>query len=53
MQSLFTPYDLGPIRLKNRIVMPPMIRTRTSEGGLPTQFKGEPPSDHQGEKAWI
>jgi N-ethylmaleimide reductase len=36
MPSLFTPYELGPIRLKNRIVMPPMTRTRTSEGDLPT-----------------
>ena len=34
--SLFDPYDLGPIHLKNRIVMPPMTRTRTSEGDLPT-----------------
>jgi N-ethylmaleimide reductase len=32
----FGPYDLGPIHLKNRIVMPPMTRTRTSEGDLPT-----------------
>ncbi len=36
MPSLFDPYDLGSIRLKNRIVMPPMTRTRTSEGDLPT-----------------
>lgn len=36
MASLFTPYDLGPLHLKNRIVMPPMTRTRTSEGVLPT-----------------
>src|SRR6201991_3766425 len=26
----------GPIRLSNRIAMPPMTRTRTSEGDLPT-----------------
>jgi N-ethylmaleimide reductase len=36
MPSLFDSYDLGPIQLKNRIVMPPMTRTRTSEGVLPT-----------------
>ena len=36
MSSLFDPYDLGPVHLKNRIVMPPMTRTRTSEGSLPT-----------------
>ena len=36
MPSLLDPYDLGPVRLKNRIVMPPMTRTRTSEGDLPT-----------------
>lgn len=36
MHSLFAPYDLGPIHLKNRIVMPPMTRTRTSEGHLLT-----------------
>jgi N-ethylmaleimide reductase len=28
MLSLFDPYDLGPIRLKNRIVMAPMERSR-------------------------
>ena len=26
----------GAVQLKNRIVMPPMTRTRTSEGDLPT-----------------
>ena len=36
MPSQFGPYDLGPVHLKNRIVMPPMTRTRTSEGDLPT-----------------
>ena len=28
MPSLFAPYDLGPIHLKNRIVMAPMERSR-------------------------
>ena len=36
MARIFDPYDLGPIHLKNRIVMPPMTRTRTSEGERPT-----------------
>lgn len=36
MPSLFDPYDLGGLHLKNRIVMPPMTRTRTNEGVLPT-----------------
>jgi 2,4-dienoyl-CoA reductase-like NADH-dependent reductase (Old Yellow Enzyme family) len=27
----------GTVPLKNRIVMPPMTRTRTPEGGLPTR----------------
>ncbi len=35
MPSLFDPYNLGPVHLENRIVMPPMTRTRTSEGALP------------------
>ncbi|GEP07624.1 alkene reductase [Methylobacterium oxalidis] len=43
MPSLFHPYDLGPVHLKNRIVMPPMTRTRTSEGDLPTD--GDVPND--------
>ena len=37
MTSLFETQLLGgTVPLKNRIVMPPMTRTRTSEGGLPT-----------------
>ncbi|QIO34901.1 alkene reductase [Bradyrhizobium sp. 1(2017)] len=36
MSSLFDPFDLGPINLQNRIVMPPMTRTRTSEGEHPS-----------------
>lgn len=38
MPSLFDPYDLGPIHLKNRIVMAPMTRTRTSVGDLPNEL---------------
>lgn len=36
MPSLFDPFALGPLQLTNRIVMPPMTRTRTTEGELPT-----------------
>ncbi|MBZ9896190.1 alkene reductase [Mesorhizobium sp. BR1-1-6] len=36
MPSLFDSFDLGPVHLTSRIVMPPMTRTRTSEGALPT-----------------
>src|SRR5215467_8770126 len=36
MTSLFDTYDLAGLRLKNRVVMPPMTRTRTTEGELPT-----------------
>jgi N-ethylmaleimide reductase len=43
MPSLFHSYDLGPVHLKNRIVMPPMTRTRTSEGDLPTD--GDVPNE--------
>jgi N-ethylmaleimide reductase len=43
MPSLFDSYDLGPVHLENRIVMPPMTRTRTSEGDLPTD--GDVPNE--------
>ena len=36
MTSLFDPYYLGGLHLRNRVVMPPMTRTRTTEGALPT-----------------
>jgi N-ethylmaleimide reductase len=34
MHSLFDPYDLGPIRLANRIVMAPMTRSRARNAAL-------------------
>ena len=34
MPSLFDPYDLGPIRLANRIVMAPMTRSRVRNTAL-------------------
>ncbi|KRG67579.1 N-ethylmaleimide reductase [Stenotrophomonas chelatiphaga] len=33
---LFSPYSLGPLRLANRIVMPPMTRSRAAEGNVAT-----------------
>src|SRR5262249_29841150 len=36
MTSLFDPFALGGLHLRNRAVMPPMTRTRTTEGELPT-----------------
>ncbi|MCK1656159.1 alkene reductase [Bradyrhizobium sp. 151] len=36
MPSLFDSFELGPTHIKNRVVMPPMTRTRTSDGELPT-----------------
>ncbi|WP_341873605.1 oxidoreductase [Azotobacter salinestris] len=32
MSILFEPYDLGPLRLRNRIVMAPMTRVRNPDG---------------------
>jgi N-ethylmaleimide reductase len=34
--ELLTPYDLGPVRLRNRMVMAPMTRSRAGAGGVPT-----------------
>ena len=33
---LFTPHRLGALTLPNRIVMPPMTRSRSSAGNVPT-----------------
>jgi N-ethylmaleimide reductase len=33
---LFSPYSLGPLPLANRIVMPPMTRSRAAEGNVAT-----------------
>ncbi|KQN19635.1 alkene reductase, partial [Sphingomonas sp. Leaf33] len=35
--SLFSPYDLGPITLANRIVMAPLTRNRAAPGLLPSE----------------
>lgn len=39
--SLFDPFDLGGLRLPNRIVMPPMTRARAGAGGVPTRLMAE------------
>lgn len=38
--TLFETYDLGPHRLKNRIVMAPMTRNRAGQGNVPTSLIG-------------
>jgi N-ethylmaleimide reductase len=38
MASLFTPFHLNGLALRNRIVMAPMTRTRASEDGVPTDL---------------
>lgn len=38
MGDLFTPIQLGPLRLRNRIVMAPMTRNRAGAGGVPTDL---------------
>lgn len=38
MSRLFTPFELGPTQLRNRIVMAPMTRNRAGHGGVPTDL---------------
>lgn len=38
---LFTPYRLGTLELPNRIVMPPMTRSRAASGNVPTALMAE------------
>lgn len=38
---LFTPYRLGKLELPNRIVMPPMTRSRAANGNVPTALMAE------------
>ncbi|WP_316836525.1 alkene reductase [Pedobacter nutrimenti] len=38
---LFTPYKLGNLNLKNRIVMPPMTRSRAGNGEVATELMAE------------
>ena len=37
-QQLFSNYNLGKLELKNRIVMPPMTRSRAATGDVPTEL---------------
>jgi N-ethylmaleimide reductase len=39
--DLFTPFQLGPLSLPNRIVMAPMTRNRAGEGNVPTALNVE------------
>jgi N-ethylmaleimide reductase len=39
--DVFSPYTLGPLRLKNRIVMAPLTRSRAEPGGLPSSMAAE------------
>ena len=41
MKSLFDPYQLGPLTLKNRIVMAPLTRSRAGEGEAPRELNVE------------
>lgn len=38
---LFTPYHMGSLVLPNRIVMPPMTRSRAGDGNVPTALMAE------------
>ncbi len=38
---LFTPYRLGTLELPNRIVMPPMTRSRAASGNVPTALMAQ------------
>lgn len=40
-KSLFHPFPLGPIQLKNRIVMAPLTRSRAGEGDAPGDMNAE------------
>jgi N-ethylmaleimide reductase len=39
--DIFTPYTLGSLRLKNRIVMAPLTRSRAEPGNLPSKMAAE------------
>ena len=36
--NLFSPVEVGPLRVKNRIVMAPLTRSRAGPGNVPTQL---------------
>lgn len=39
--DLFTPLELGPYTLRNRIVMAPLTRSRAGDDGVPTEIMAE------------
>jgi N-ethylmaleimide reductase len=39
--ALFSPYQLGPLTLKNRIVMAPLTRSRSNEEGIPPAYAAD------------
>ena len=39
--DLFTPLDLAPYTLRNRIVMAPLTRSRADADGVPTEIMAE------------
>jgi N-ethylmaleimide reductase len=39
--ELFTPFQLGPLVLPNRVVMAPMTRNRAGPGNVPTPLNAE------------
>ncbi|KAA6460383.1 alkene reductase [Acidobacteria bacterium AB60] len=40
-KSLFDPYSLGPVQLRNRIVMAPLTRSRAGKGDVPGEINAE------------
>ncbi|HEX8242697.1 MAG TPA: hypothetical protein VF541_04365 [Longimicrobium sp.] len=40
-RNLFTPFQLGPYELRNRLVMAPMTRSRAGEGNVVTDLAVE------------
>lgn len=40
-EEILTPYKLGDLHLRNRIVMAPLTRNRAAEGGVPTPLMAE------------
>jgi N-ethylmaleimide reductase len=40
-RNLFTPFQLGPYELRNRLVMAPMTRSRAGEGNVPSELAAE------------
>ncbi|MFD2365341.1 alkene reductase [Pseudoduganella sp. GCM10020061] len=39
--DLFEPYKMGPLQLKNRMVMPPLTRSRAEAGNVPSRYAAD------------